>query len=202
MGGFYSASCPSDSTIERSTVLGVPPTCPVTVQPVTVSINADSPIDYDTSSVVRWASTSADECLVTASGEGRDGWDGKNNAVGKRTGRLLQDTTYTLTCSNSLGAQTASVLIDVKPRDGGWGLWGDCPATTCGTSGTKTRSCDNPIPANGGAFCSGEDKGDCSAPACAPLFATLSANPNSGMVPLNNVALRATVGGTATGTIN
>jgi len=44
--------------------------------------------------------------------------------------------------------------------DGGWGAWGnwsECSAT-CGTAvQERNRRCDNPLPANGGASCSGGD---------------------------------------------
>ena len=105
----YEAYCPSGST----TVPGL--SCPVVVvvdpDPVTVDINAiPNPIPYNTSSSITWTSTNADSCSVTPSG-----WTGTRNQVGRSTGQLTADTTYTLTCSNSLGSQSDSVTIVVNP---------------------------------------------------------------------------------------
>ena len=47
---------------------------------------------------------------------------------------------------------------------GGWTDWGKC-SKICGT-GTQTRTCTNPAPANGGAQCSGESSQDCNTQAC------------------------------------
>jgi hypothetical protein len=54
------------------------------------------------------------------------------------------------------------------PVNGGWSGWSSCSATACGTTGTQTRSCTNPAPADGGVFCSGSDSQSCSARACIP----------------------------------
>ena len=64
--------------------------------------------------------------------------------------------------------------------DGGWtpksnGGWGSCSETACGSSGTQsrnwTRTCTNPVPAHGGADCTGEANGtesrDCEGDSCA-----------------------------------
>ena len=57
--------------------------------------------------------------------------------------------------------------------NGGWSVWSSwsaCSATSCGTDGIKTRThtCTNPIPANGGTPCVGSsiDTKSCSAAAC------------------------------------
>jgi len=49
---------------------------------------------------------------------------------------------------------------------GEWSPWGAC-SQTCGTSGSRTRRCDNPSPRNGGAACSGASVDNCpSNPIC------------------------------------
>jgi len=47
------------------------------------------------------------------------------------------------------------LLAGVDGQWGSWGSYGSC-STTCG-DGTKTRTriCDNPVPAYGGAVCAG-----------------------------------------------
>ena len=47
---------------------------------------------------------------------------------------------------------------------GGWTDWGVC-SKTCGT-GTQTRTCTNPTPANGGAECTGASAQDCNTQGC------------------------------------
>lgn len=59
---------------------------------------------------------------------------------------------------------TYTVAVPPARVDGGWTTdWGSCSATACGTSGTQTRTCTNPAPANGGAACSGASSQTCSA---------------------------------------
>ena len=48
--------------------------------------------------------------------------------------------------------------------NGGWSDWSECSATECGATGTQTRTCTNPAPANGGADCVGASSQACSAP--------------------------------------
>ena len=50
------------------------------------------------------------------------------------------------------------------PVDGRWSDYGACSAT-CGP-GTKTKSCNNPAPADGGASCTGDGTADCNLGAC------------------------------------
>lgn len=57
--------------------------------------------------------------------------------------------------------------------DGNWGSWTDglC-SVTCGDGQiTRTRTCDNPVPANGGAFCIGSanEIQVCNEGACPPV---------------------------------
>lgn len=45
------------------------------------------------------------------------------------------------------------------PVNGGWGLWGpwgDCSRTCSGGVQYSFRSCDNPVPKNGGKYCEGK----------------------------------------------
>jgi len=57
------------------------------------------------------------------------------------------------------------------PVDGGWGDWSDwseCPVSCGGADNTRTRVCDNPAPAHGGADCSGDasEMGRCNENPC------------------------------------
>ena len=61
------------------------------------------------------------------------------------------------------------------PTNGGWSAYGTCSATACGTTGNRVRTCNNPTPLNGGAYCSGTSSETCSAPACGVNTYTLTA---------------------------
>ena len=75
---------------------------------------------------------------------------------------------------NNCGVWT-NVVVDASlhPVDGGWSDWSDwsvCSVSTCGQTGTqsRTRTCTNPVPQDGGADCVGSpvESQDCSASAC------------------------------------
>lgn len=53
-----------------------------------------------------------------------------------------------------------------SPVNGGWSAWSSCSVTACGSTGTQTRTCTNPTPANGGANCSGPSTQACSTVSC------------------------------------
>ena len=56
-------------------------------------------------------------------------------------------------------------VVDPVPSvNGAWSTWGSCSAT-CG-GGTQARSCTSPVPANGGAACSGATSQACNTQAC------------------------------------
>ncbi|OGI85621.1 hypothetical protein A3A05_01710 [Candidatus Nomurabacteria bacterium RIFCSPLOWO2_01_FULL_41_12] len=57
-----------------------------------------------------------------------------------------------------------------SPVNGGWSAWSACSVTACGSTGTQTRTCTNPLPSGGGADCSGPSTQACSAPACSVSF--------------------------------
>lgn len=61
--------------------------------------------------------------------------------------------------------KTIPYAVVATPINGGWTGWSGCSAT-CG-SGTQTRSCTNPAPANGGATCVGSNTQACNTQACA-----------------------------------
>ena len=67
-----------------------------------------------------------------------------------------------------------------QPRDGGWSDW-STKSTQCGVSGTQTRTCTNPYPANGGAYCSGPSTQPYTNSPCSvnDPSVSLSANPSS-----------------------
>ena len=48
--------------------------------------------------------------------------------------------------------------------NGGWTSWTNC-SKSCG-SGSQTRTCTNPTPANGGSDCSGSSSQPCNTQAC------------------------------------
>ena len=61
------------------------------------------------------------------------------------------------------------VLINIV--DGGWGdwkEWSECPVSCGGADNTRTRACDNPAPAHGGADCVGDasETGRCNENPC------------------------------------
>ncbi len=75
-------------------------------------------------------------------------------------------TSYTWSC-NSPDTGTNASCFENKPVpiNGGWSDWGAC-SDTCG-SGTQTRLCNNPAPANGGTLCVGDPIQTCpNLPAC------------------------------------
>ncbi|MFO0764402.1 MAG: leucine-rich repeat protein [Candidatus Gracilibacteria bacterium] len=65
--------------------------------------------------------------------------------------------TYRITCSDDAGRQmqkSVSVTVTPPPIPGGWSSFGACQ-----TSCTKTRTCTNPTPQNGGLTCQNDAQG-------------------------------------------
>lgn len=59
------------------------------------------------------------------------------------------------TCTDSCGGATTKACAATAACgvDGGWSEWDACSATACGTSGTMTRTCNDPAPSAGRAEC-------------------------------------------------
>lgn len=81
---------------------------------------------------------------------------------------------YRAYCYNSAGvgsgwAPNQYFTVSLAPVNGGWSLWSNCSSTTCGTDGTQTRTCTNPVPSGGGADCVGSPTQNCTnLPCCIP----------------------------------
>src|SRR3989344_5284029 len=79
--------------------------------------------------------------------------------------------------SNFYFGNVGVVSSTVNPIDGGWSAW-STPSSACGYSGIQTRTCTNPVPANGGAYCSGPSTQSYTNPQCAPSITSMSVSPN------------------------
>lgn len=92
-----------------------------------------------------------------------------NNAV------ELAQSVIDANCENGTDWDGNSCEVIVGPQDGGWSEWN--PANPSCGSGTQTRTCTNPPPANGGADCVGPSSQSYSLPPCSGT--TLSAYPTT-----------------------
>lgn len=65
-------------------------------------------------------------------------------------------------------SDTFFIWLTVDGSWGSWGQWGTCTVTCGGGRWSRSRTCDNPAPANGGLDCPGSmsDFGDCSTSDC------------------------------------
>jgi len=59
---------------------------------------------------------------------------------------------------------SCQITFSNPPINGGWSNWSTCSAT-CG-GGIQTRTCDNPSPAYGGAYCEGDTSQSCNTEVC------------------------------------
>lgn len=84
-------------------------------------------------------------------------WNGRALAFGG-TVTTNADTISVPSCS--------APVVTPTPIDGGWSGWSACSVTACGQTGTQTRTCTDPAPANGGTTCSGSPSQSCSTPVC------------------------------------
>ncbi|MDD5720993.1 MAG: hypothetical protein PHT16_00895 [Candidatus Pacebacteria bacterium] len=103
---------------------------------------------------------------------------------------LSPSTTYyfELIVTNNYGTNTGGIKSITTPActptptpiNGGWSDWSP-QSTQCGYTGTQTRTCTNPAPANGGAYCSGPSSQSYTTAPC-PVqqpTVTLNANPTT-----------------------
>ena len=136
---------------------------------------AAGPIVYNTSAMLIWQPKNVSWCW----GEPWPTVWWKSIVPNKEsTGPLTADKTYRMACGDVAGRTVfRAITIKVAPLKGGWSNWGACSAT-CG-GGTQTRTCTNPAPANGGAYCSGASSQSCNNQLCPVSTLTLSSNPAS-----------------------
>lgn len=75
-----------------------------------------------------------------------------------------------------------TILFMITPVDGGWSIWGQwskCTASCGGGVRSRTRTCTNPRPSNGGSKCGGISSSSSSCGAT-PCPRSLSANAKPG----------------------
>ena len=168
----YSIACPSNTVWTGSACVG---------SPSSISGSCPSP---GTSASISWASTGAPNYSYRID-DTTDGWIGGNDFYGDTTGTSFSFTgvpgrSYSIWVHSrgtdgawSEPPRSSSFSCANPPVNGGWSAWsayGACSVTACGTSGTQTRTrvCNNPAPAYGGADCSGlpSESISCSTAAC------------------------------------
>lgn len=118
--------------------------CSVTVnstpQTATVTLNALSPVGYNTPTTLTWFSSSTSSCSATAG----PGFATSNATSGTdvSTNLTTNPTTFTIVCTSSSGGPPVSdsenVTVDSTPPPAGWIVGNNCstvaPATTCDTT--------------------------------------------------------------------
>lgn len=106
---------------------------------------------------------------VAYSGAGRTDYTtpsptGRSYSISNITGTSFIDVWLTQYCDAGEQPPDASVYITINVNavvNGGWSAWGACSASSCGVSGTQTRTCDNPTRSGGGADCVGSSSQSC-----------------------------------------
>jgi len=91
---------------------------------------------------------------------------------------------YIYPCAMFAFGGTKDFTIEVRPTvDGGWSNWGACNAT-CG-GGWQTRVCNNPVPSEEGANCTGPETGPCNTGTCSSASSSTGGKVAAGiLVPL------------------
>ena len=147
------------------------------VPAVTLTASPTS-VAYGGQSTLTWNSNGGGPVTsCTASGP----WSNAGTFSGSGlTNALTTNTTFSFQCTGPGGTsplQSVTVAVGPAPINGGWSAW-STPNTSCGVSGTQTRTCTNPAPANGGAACVGPSTQTYTNPPCAPVV-TISASPTN-----------------------
>jgi energy-coupling factor transporter transmembrane protein EcfT len=94
------------------------------------------------------------------------------SAVNYNLGALTSNTTIDVTCMSAGGSGSRSATFTIlAPVNGGWGAWSAwsaCSLSCGGGTQTQTRTCTNPVPANGGTNCVGSSfqSQSCNTQAC------------------------------------
>ena len=132
---------------------------------VTVSVDQDQTRDDLDNVADQTVAVIIEDITVNGGWSVWSNWDSCSKTCGEGT------QTRTRVCNNPSpahgGAQCSGDDTDSQscntqpcPRDGGWSgwsNWGSCSKTCGGGTQTRTRVCNNPSPAHGGAQCSGDD---------------------------------------------
>ncbi len=102
------------------------------------SSNSDGPISisYNTPALISWTSTNATSCSSSPGG-----WTGLTK-TDQTTGNLLNNTTYTITCTNVTGSSGDSVVVSVSGASSQYSI------TAIDTTGGTIKSTDNIIDTN------------------------------------------------------
>lgn len=139
-------------------------------------------IAQNSSATISWNSANTSSCAMSITENGiTTNWNVTPNSSGSRsTGSLSSSKVYDLKCN---GSTLDSVSVQVQVN-GGWTDWSecsvDCGSDQYGNPGSKSRSCTNPAPENGGAQCSGDSTEPCNLQACTDTLCHVRAASNYG----------------------
>lgn len=104
-------------------------------------------------------------CYISVDGSSYNLYAKLDNCSGSG-GNLCQYTNYNHSIVSDNITIAAAPSDSLVPINGGWSAWSSCSVTACGSTGTQSRTCTNPAPANGGTDCTGLASQSCSTQAC------------------------------------